>query len=80
MEANFSEFCAMDLPRIAQLVNKSNQFNLTTRRRTEAELSQIAQDNNYICFSTRLADRFGDHGLISVLIAKNRAAQWTYHF
>jgi FkbH-like protein len=68
MVGKFSSFNSIDLPRIAQLVNKSNQFNLTTKRRTESELESLMSDPDYICFSLRLEDRFGDHGLISVLI------------
>jgi FkbH-like protein len=56
-------------PRVAQLINKSNQFNLTTIRRSEAELAELARSPRHACFSVRLADRFGDHGLISVLLA-----------
>lgn len=58
-----------DLPRASQLVNKSNQFNPTTRRRTEAELRTHLADARVSGFTIRLADRFGDHGLISVIIA-----------
>ena len=74
MESAISEFTAVDVPRLAQLINKSNQFNLTTRRRTEAELQAIMNDANSVCFSVRLKDRFGDHGLISVLIARKADA------
>ncbi|MEQ1762320.1 MAG: HAD-IIIC family phosphatase [Pyrinomonadaceae bacterium] len=68
MEGTFSKFNSLDLPRVAQLVNKSNQFNLTTRRRTESEIAALTDAQRYIGFSMRLADRFGDHGLISVVI------------
>ncbi len=68
MVGTFSKFNSIDLPRVAQLVNKSNQFNLTTKRRTESELALLMSDPNYVCFSLRLEDRFGDHGLISVLV------------
>ncbi len=70
MEAEFSEFKPVDVPRIAQLVNRSNQFNLTTRRRTEAEVQAVAADPNYVCVSARLRDKFGDHGLVSVVIGR----------
>jgi FkbH-like protein len=70
MEASICEFEPVNLPRVSQLINKSNQFNLTTCRRSEADLSALMQDPNHIGFSVRLRDRFGDHGLISVLIAK----------
>lgn len=68
MTGTFRTFNAIDLPRIAQLVNKSNQFNLTTRRRSEADLAAVMSDERCAAFSMRLADRFGDHGLISVVI------------
>jgi FkbH-like protein len=75
MEAALSEFTSVDVPRLAQLINKSNQFNLTTRRRTEAELQALMADPAYAGFSIRLKDRFGDHGLISIVIGhKNGAA------
>lgn len=68
MTGTFTDFNALDLPRIVQLINKSNQFNLTTRRRTESEIEKLTKDSRYHGFSMRLSDRFGDHGLISVVI------------
>jgi FkbH-like protein len=70
MVGTFTDFNTLDAPRIAQLINKSNQFNLTTKRRTEAEVQALINDPRHVCFTLRLADRFGDHGLISVVIAK----------
>lgn len=70
MEATICEFRPVDAPRLSQLINKSNQFNLTTRRRTEADVLALIQDPAHVCFSIRLKDRFGDHGLISILIGK----------
>jgi len=77
MESTISEFVPVDVPRLAQLINKSNQFNLTTRRRSEAEVSAVMNDKNFVTFSVRLKDRFGDHGLISIVIgAKVGDALW----
>lgn len=70
MVAQVRPFLPVDLPRIAQLVAKSNQFNLTTRRRSEAELVEISQNPGWGHFSVRLRDRFGDHGLIAVVILR----------
>lgn len=64
----FKEFNPLDLPRTAQLINKSNQFNLTTKRRTEPELENLMENPRYSGFTMRLSDCFGDHGLISVII------------
>jgi FkbH-like protein len=68
MEAAITEFADVDVPRLSQLINKSNQFNLTTRRRTEADILSLMKDPDYVGFSVRLKDRFGDHGLISIVI------------
>ncbi|MET3363722.1 MULTISPECIES: HAD-IIIC family phosphatase [Bradyrhizobium] len=70
MRATIKEFDALDLPRIAQLIARSNQFNLTTVRRSETEIQGLLSRPDYRCFTMRLEDRFGDSGLISVVIAK----------
>lgn len=70
MDATISEFTFVDAPRLSQLVNKSNQFNLTTRRRTEADIHALMKAPDYIGFSVRLKDRFGDHGLISIVVGQ----------
>lgn len=70
MEAVISEFTPVDVPRLSQLINKSNQFNLTTRRRSEAEVTAVMNDPGHVGYSVRLKDRFGDHGLISIIIGK----------
>jgi FkbH-like protein len=59
-----------DLPRAAQLINKSNQFNLTTRRYSEAELEKLVANPNVVAMCFRLRDRFGDNGLISVVLSR----------
>lgn len=56
------------LPRVTQLLNKTNQFNLTTRRHTESELQSII-DSNAVAIWIRVSDRFGDNGLVGVAIA-----------
>ena len=58
--------------RIAQLINKTNQFNLTTRRYSEAEVAVFEADPAAITLQARLADRFGDLGMIGVAIAHVR--------
>jgi FkbH-like protein len=56
--------------RIAQLINKTNQFNLTTRRYTEAEVAAAQADPDVFTLQARLSDRFGDLGMIGVIIAR----------
>jgi FkbH-like protein len=57
------------IERSAQLINKSNQFNLTTRRRTVAEVLALTRAPDWVTVTVSLADRFGDNGLISVVLA-----------
>jgi len=61
---------AAELVRSTQLINKTNQFNLTTRRYSEAEVERIAGDARSVALAIRLADKFGDNGLISVVLAR----------
>ena len=70
MTADIRSFEPLYLPRIAQLTNKSNQFNLTARRYTEEEIRATASDGNYITLYGKLMDRFGDNGLVSVIIGR----------
>lgn len=70
MHSVISEFTPVDVPRISQLINKSNQFNVTTRRRSEAEVEALMSDPDHYAFSVRLTDKFGDNGLISVVIVR----------
>lgn len=59
-----------ELARSTQLINKTNQFNLTTRRYSEAEVERMAEDPKAVALAIRLADKFGDNGLISVVLAR----------
>lgn len=68
MRAVIKEFEPLYMARISQLSNKSNQFNLTTRRYTQAEIEEIANDNSYITVYGKLIDKFGDNGVVSVAI------------
>jgi FkbH-like protein len=63
-------------PRVAQLINKSNQFNLTTRRYSEAEVAKAEADPRWHVIQIRLTDSFGDNGIISVVIADRSAEAW----
>ena len=72
MVAEAKAFDAYHFPRIAQLTQRSNQFNLRTVRYTEQEIEDIAKDDNYITVYFTLKDKFGDHGLISAVIMEKR--------
>lgn len=54
--------------RVAQLINKTNQFNLTTVRRTEDEVRALLASEDYAVYAARVADRFGDYGLTGLVI------------
>ena len=58
----------VDLPRVTQLVNKTNQFNPTTRRYAAEELARFCADPAHLALQFRLLDRFGDNGLVSVML------------
>jgi FkbH-like protein len=68
MTAEIDLFNSTYMERIAQLTNKSNQYNLTTRRYTLAEIESAALDRKHIGIYGKLSDRFGDNGLISVVL------------
>ena len=68
MKAIIKAFEPIYYERISQLSNKSNQFNLTTHRYTINEIETIAEDDNYISLYGKLIDKFGDNGLVSVVI------------
>ncbi|MGH6812308.1 MAG: HAD-IIIC family phosphatase [Methylocella sp.] len=70
MTLKFGPFDDMGLQRIVQLINKTNQFNLTTRRYTEAEVRSIMSDPDSVTLQLRLTDKFGDNGIIAVLILR----------
>lgn len=65
-----SGFTKFNTPRVAQLSQRSNQFNLRTVRYTEADIEALANDPNVIDLSFTLEDKFGDNGLIAVVIMK----------
>ena len=76
MVATLAPFDAVGRVRIAQLINKSNQFNLTTRRYSENEVARFETDPNKFCLQVRLVDRFGDNGMISVVIFDRAEEEW----
>lgn len=74
MKGCIRPFTALDVSRITQLINKSNQFNVTTRRRNQAEVEALLDNKSYYGFTTRLQDRFGDSGLISIVILQTTSS------
>lgn len=72
MQAEIAPFASIYFDRIAQLTGKTNQFTLTTRRYTRADIERMAAEEQYVTLYGRLADRFGDNGLIAVTIAEKK--------
>lgn len=70
MKAGIGAFVPAYFSRIAQLTNKSNQFNLTTHRYSQSEIEQIAADPQYLTLCGRLEDKFGDNGVVSIVIGR----------
>ncbi len=76
MQITFSNFDSTGRTRIAQLISKSNQFNLTTKRYGEIDIEKFENDTNYFTRQIRLKDVLGDNGMISVIICKKYEAVW----
>jgi FkbH-like protein len=76
MVATLAPFDSVSRVRIAQLINKSNQFNLTTRRYSENDVARFEVDPKKFCLQVRLTDRFGDNGMISVVIFDRAEHEW----
>jgi FkbH-like protein len=76
MVITFRPFDDAGRVRIAQLINKSNQFNLMTRRYTEAEVREVARDPECFTLQVGLSDIFGNNGMISVIICRKSLSNW----
>ncbi len=70
MKMIWRKFDSIGLSRTVQLINKTNQFNLTTRRYSEEEVTAIMKDSRAFGLQLRLLDRFGDNGIIGIVIGK----------
>ncbi|MGQ4870931.1 MAG: HAD-IIIC family phosphatase [Candidatus Thorarchaeota archaeon] len=65
-----------DTPRVVQLIGKTNQFNLTTRRYTDAEVRNFRDSSEYRVYSMAVSDRFGDEGIVGVAIVRCEGTTW----
>ncbi|MFC1975073.1 HAD-IIIC family phosphatase [Chloroflexota bacterium] len=68
LEVEISEMAPHHLNRVAQLTQRTNQFNFTTIRRSENEIQQLVEASKLICLVTEVSDRFGDYGLVGVIL------------
>ncbi len=74
MKATVQPFDKHTIPRVAQLTQRSNQFNLRTVRYTEAELEKMRDSDDFITLALQLSDKFGDHWLIAAVILQKQGA------
>ena len=72
MRAEIASFETIYYDRITQLINKTNQFNLTTWRMTKEQVIKYAESQEWICLYGKLYDRFGDNGIVSIIMAEKR--------
>ena len=73
MNSNVESFNNFNIPRVAQLSQRSNQFNLRTKRYTEKDIKKIVDSESFFTFAFSLKDKFGDHGLICVIILNKQS-------
>jgi FkbH-like protein len=72
MVSTVEGFTKFNIPRVAQLSQRSNQFNLRTVRYTEEDITRLSTKRDTICLSLSLKDKFGDNGLIAVVIMEKQ--------
>jgi FkbH-like protein len=75
-QIRYAPFDAAGRKRITQLINKTNQFNLTTRRYTEAQVTQFETSPDHYTLQVSVSDRFGDNGMVSVVICERNGTEW----
>ena len=77
LEVIFKKADSFTLPRITSLINKTNQFNLTTKRFTEPEIQGIVNGNDILIYSLQVKDKFGDEGIVGVaMISRVQKTSW----
>lgn len=76
MEATITKATEKTLPRVLQLIHKTNQFNLTTLRLDESEVRKMLNDPSYALYTLRLQDRLGESGLTGLVILQNKKEHW----
>lgn len=67
---------SFNIPRISQLTQKTNQFNMTTRRYLEEDINKFSESKNYLLFSIKVEDKFGDNGITGIAIVKKGEKKW----
>jgi FkbH-like protein len=68
--------CDENFDRVFELIHKTNQFNLTTRRLSRSELAELANQKDTLCYCYGLRDKYSDYGIVSVFIAERTGSEW----
>jgi FkbH-like protein len=76
MEIEFARFNTRGRKRITQLINKTNQFNVTTRRYTEQQIAALEESAGHYTLQVTVRDKFGDNGMIGVVICSTTPEEW----
>lgn len=76
MAVTIAKACPLTIPRISQLTQKTNQFNMTTKRYMEEDIKRLAEDDSYLVISIKVEDKFGDNGITGVVIIEKYPGQW----
>jgi FkbH-like protein len=76
IKAEVTRAAAAQIPRLAQLFNKTNQFNTTTRRYQAADVERFVRSDAHHVYVLRVTDRFGDHGLVGAAVVREEGATW----
>jgi FkbH-like protein len=76
LNVRINEVTDFDTPRVVQLIGKTNQFNLTTRRYTDAEVNDFRNSPDVAVYSMAVHDKFGDEGVVGVAIVKKKGSDW----
>ncbi len=76
MKVTIEPASPFNIPRISQLTQKTNQFNMTTRRYSEEDIKKLSGNKNYLVFSVKVEDKFGDNGITGIAIVKKEEKKW----
>ncbi len=76
LKVRIDEVNDFDTPRVVQLIGKTNQFNLTTRRYTDAEVNDFRKSKERVVYSMAVHDKFGDEGVVGVAIVRKNGNDW----
>lgn len=67
---------SFNIPRISQLTQKTNQFNMTTRRYQEEDITKFAEDDSFLVVSVKVGDKYGDNGIVGAAIVEKKLEAW----